>query len=110
MKTLFGNRDKIEANRDIVRAADLEESGAVKEYEVLVEYTVSETTSYCTDMQVTVHAQDEEEALEYAEEAVCESLSGDEEMDNVTSKVVKITAEPEEDNSDKKTINMFTPE
>jgi len=109
MKLLFGNREKIEENKDIVRAAELEGSTAIKAYDVVVEYTISETTSYNTDMRVTVHAVDEEEAIEYAEEEVSESLSGDEEMDDVKSRVVKITVEPEEDDSDKKTINMFEP-
>ena len=105
MKTLFGNIEKIQENKQIVRAAELEESGAIKEYFVEVDYTVIETSMYNTDMQVTVHAVDEEEAIELAEAEVSESLCDNEEMDYVISSIIKVI-EPEKE-EDEKTINMF---
>ena len=105
MKTLFGNIEKIQENKQIVRAAELEESGAIKEYFVEVDYTVIETSMYNTDMQVTVHAVDEEEAIELAEAEVSESLCDNEEMDYVISRIIKVI-EPEKE-EDEKTINMF---
>lgn len=106
MKTLFGNREKIKENRDVARAAELEESDSVKTYEVVVKYTYTITETYADDMFVNVDATTKAEAIELAENEAWDSISEDAEIDDVNTRVVKIIAE-DDIVADDKTLNMI---
>jgi len=104
MKKLFGNTELIRKNKRLKYWADLDASPDEKEYEVLVKYTIVETIETYKTKQITVCAQNIDDAKELAEQKIWGKVDDNEDLDMQDTTIISINNEAY---IDEKTIDMF---